>query len=99
MKITENVYMEIHYEDLNEFVSGHYGFDYDVVLDMEWGNDQKRDAYADDTWEDGDDRELEFKEWIGLEAPDGSYMLDSILTDLCIKGLIKKGNYLIDVWW
>ena len=90
-------YKKIDCFDLERFIRDHYEVDYEIVEDNEWNNDSSYnetvskgeiDSYYKKRFED-------WKE--GFYS--GSYMLRHILKDLCNKGEIEEGNYLIKVSW
>jgi hypothetical protein len=83
--------IEVSYKDLEKFIEKVYGKRYNVVGGEQWNNDsnysfivKKRDI---NQW---DQKKLDTFE---------DYSLDTILTDLANKKLIKTGNYLIRVYW
>lgn len=87
----------IDYSDLDRFVTTVYGLAHrwSVVADQEWHNDSSYTVSARaETLDAHDLNDLaEFKQGKGI------YHLGIILTDLCTRGLIEPGKYIIDVRW
>lgn len=82
--------------DFEEFVKHHYGREFSFVESKECGNNTDHAYTVTEDVSDFDDREIrEFK-----ESGYTSYCMPStLLNDLCRRGLIESGNYVISVCW
>lgn len=89
-------YYEIEWTALERFVGEIYGQKYDFVSDMEVSNDSEHSFKV---------QKRQFSEWDvkDLEAfkttGKTGWRAHLILDDLCNRGLIPEGNYLITVCW
>lgn len=96
LKCKKVEYLEVDYGDLDNFISKHYGREFEVVADQEMGNDSSKSLTVKqeplDEWER---RNLD--EWISTGR--GGWLLRTIMTDLCNQGLIAPGEYLIEISW
>ena len=95
LQYSKVIYKEINSFDLEKLITDHYSRDYEIVSDNEWNNDSSykqniSKGEIDDFYKE------RFEDW--KQGFGGSnYMLRHILQDLCNKGEIEEGNYLIDV--
>ena len=92
-------YVEVDYYEFEKFVIEYYGFEnreWSFVADQECGNDCNIAFTVNGKVDEYDEDELEkFKanpEQIG-------YFANALLNDFARKGLIEKGQYLINVCW
>jgi hypothetical protein len=98
LKIRETKRYEVDYTDLEEFIKFVYGdeIDYDFCSDREASNDSVYDFNVCKEKIDGYDQEqLD----IFKQGQSGSWMTQTILTDLCNRDLIPEGEYLVTVCW
>jgi hypothetical protein len=93
LKSRKEEYIVVDYNDLNDFVSNHYGKAFNVVEDWEMSND----SYISFNVSEGKVDKYDLEEFI--EEGSYSYLTRTILIDLCNKGLINPGKYLIEVSW
>ena len=100
IKFKEVKYFEVEYKDLEHYINSHYGTSgYSVVADMECSNDS---SVTIDCVKKQDLDEYEKKEltkFLDSDGNDGSYITSTLMLDLCNKGLIPEGDYLIRVCW
>lgn len=93
-------YFEIEYYELDDLVNTHYGlegdFRYMFCCDQEAGNDTQHSFNI---------KKEKLSEWEQeqldhfIHANPTSFVTRVVLTDLCNKGIIEPGNYLINVCW
>lgn len=101
LKYREKLVLQVDYNDLNEFITQAYGLTqpYEVVAEEEWGNDQSHTLLVEKRELDED----ELEDIVTMEATKGkripSYTTSTLLDDLCNKGLIEPGEYLVRVTW
>lgn len=91
-------YKQVDYYELDKFIQTAYGIkEFSCVDDQEWNNNSKYTVWAEkEPLHDFDQKKLE--EFLsGKSRPD--YMLRTLLNDLCNKGLLEPGKYLIAVSW
>jgi hypothetical protein len=87
-KITHRV---VDYSDLEDFINEHYKSDYEIVAANEWNNDTSYSINVE---------KEEFTEYEEEKLRDFNFCtIRIILLDLCNKGLIEEGDYLIKVSW
>lgn len=99
MKKSIVTYIEVDYYEFEKFVSEQYGFesrDWSFVADQECENDCNISFTVDGKLDEYDEEELErFK-----TNPDTTgNIANALLNDFARKGLIDKGQYLINVCW
>ncbi|KKM17789.1 hypothetical protein LCGC14_1672220 [marine sediment metagenome] len=88
---------EISYSDLETIIKTVYGHSVELVLEEEWGNDEKHDIIVGAGKLDKWDLEIltDFK-----ETGKGTYGITRILLeDMCSGELLDPGNYLISICW
>lgn len=92
--------LEWDYQDLNLFITEKFGKpngipgEYECVAYEEWGN---YESHVFDV--DGEDFEQESIDDMISDKKYYDYNTGDILNYLCHKGLLKKGEYLISVFW
>jgi len=87
-KVTHRV---VDYSDLEDFINEHYKSDYEIIAANEWNN---YTCYSVNV------EKKEFDEYEKDKLADFSECgIRIILLDLCNKGLIEEGDYLIKVSW
>lgn len=87
---------ELDYGEVEQLIQRVYGVEYETVASEEWSNDSQHRFTVEkkplDRWE-----QESFDSW---KAGNGeSYILGSILQDLCNRGHLEPGKYLITVCW
>ena len=91
-------YIEVDYREFEKFVSEYYNFkeQWSFVADQECGNDRNISFTVNGEVVDFEEDELKlFK-----TNPDQTgFISHALLNDFAIKGLIEKGQYLINVCW
>jgi hypothetical protein len=97
LKIKKVSYFQIEYHDLDKFIQAVYGIRYfSCVAVEEWSNDSKHQIHVEkeelQKWDLDKIEEVKF----GKEP---SYSLRAVMTDMCNRGLIEPGSYLINVCW
>lgn len=83
------------YRDLEDFITEHYGFIYEIVAAEECGNDESLSFYIGKNF-DSDDAFIFAEMQQGIWHPHKTRML---LTKLAYDGLIPTGNYIVEVCW
>lgn len=97
LKYKEQKFRIIGYHDWEKFVTKAYKLkrEYNVVTDEEWSNDSTHTITAEveelDEFEQADIDEFLSK---GKQ-----YAIHTIAKDLCNKGLLEPGEYMIEVCW
>ena len=108
-------YIEVWESDLSKFVSEFYGLPWRLQQQgdaMGQNTYLKIDVSSEGTdWESPEECEQKLQEWRALPKPEGweevmnferdhqALSVDVVLWDLCRKGIIPEGEYLITVWW
>ena len=98
LKKATKKYMEVDWQDLNEFLTERFGFDeeYEFVAAEEVGNDSKTSINVEPELSKWDrehiEKVLETKKW-------ECYQTRILLCYLCEQGEIPAGEYLISVSW
>jgi len=97
LKLEEKVINVVDYNDLDDFISFHYGVPFEVVADQEMNNYSSKLIKVEkenlDQWQQED---LNYLKESG-DYKGGS--LRTLLADLCNRGHLAPGNYLIQVFW
>jgi hypothetical protein len=97
MKITE--YFVYEYQEMDKVIEEEYGHKFSVLRDQDAHNDTCL-AFNDITKDD----DFEKDGYIEVFRKNGKYdagcfLLRSLLDDMVNRGVIKPGNYLIDICW
>ena len=96
---SKEVIIKCDYTDLEKVILDHYGHDYDIMPMEEVGSSQYSAVYKR-TVSKGELDEYDMTDIWDLERGERrQFTLNSILTDLCNKGIIDAGEYYIDVNW
>lgn len=93
---TKKTVIEVDYSDLEDFIEENYNVEYNIIAGEETGNDEYLSYTIKNEYLTNYDY-LNLRKW--TETGNGMYLLSNILQDLCVKGLIEEGNYLIHVSW
>lgn len=88
---------EVNYADLDDFISFHYGVAFETPCDQEMSNDSDKVLTISKEKLDKWDMGCFDKAKIDGCFPGGS--LRPIMTDLCNRGLLPAGKYVIRVSW
>ena len=98
LKVEQKVTFHVDYYDLEEFINHHYApaGEYSFVADMESSNNVRHTfelTFGDELnkWHLADIEKF--------KQGKGSYVTATLLRDLCNRGLIDPGLYVIDVCW
>lgn len=83
------------YREVEKLINKTYGIDYSIVECEELGNDSTV-SFNNINGEIESEEEHELEETI---LGNNMYRTHLLLNDLCRKGLIEAGNYVIDVRW
>ena len=96
LKIKRAEYFIVDYSALEEFVEKEYGQEFNFVIDTESSNDTCKSFSVQKEKIDQYNLEAiaQFR-----ESGEGSYITQTLLTDLCNRDRIPEGNYLITVSW
>lgn len=90
-------YRQLDYNDLENFIAQHYGIkEYSIPCVMECGNDTSFTIRAQAGELDQYDNKVLEMVKAGREPP---FSLSVVLQDLCNKGLVDEGSYLVKVSW
>ncbi len=96
MKVKVVSYMEVDYNELDKAISKFYGQSFECVPTEEWNNDSSYDFDIKKAkLSDYDKKKIE--EYKSGECP--SYIVRTLLVDMCNQGEIEPGHYLIQVCW
>jgi hypothetical protein len=94
--VTKITAYQVDYYNLEDFIKSVYGKDYSFIQDQECGNDSSHEFHISK-------KKLRKYDQKKLEefANDGEYCFsaDVIMGDLCHKGLIEPGHYIVKVCW
>lgn len=94
----KNTVIECEYQEIEDIIKSTYGRDFDLINDLECCNDTQHTF----TVEKGKNEKYEWNKnklarWI--ETGEGNFITCMILDDLCDKGVLEPGEYLINVSW
>jgi len=99
-KFVEHTYFTIEYSDFESIIRKEYKQkDYEYVADVECGNDSEQSYEVRDGDKYFDEYEQEQIEKFKEDQLQTSYMAETLLNDMCRRGKIKPGSYLISVCW
>ncbi len=94
----------VNYADLDEFISSIYDKTFNFASDQEANNYSSHDFNVlKKAISESDD--LDLKKWLNssddeeCEGENTCYLANTILQDLCFKGLIDPGYYVVNVSW
>jgi len=96
LRATKMVSYVVDYNDLETFIDNVYGKHFSFTEDQESGNDSSHEfSVSKEKLDKYEQKKLE--EFVN----DGDYCFSTslIMNDLCNKGLIKPGHYIIRVCW
>lgn len=89
-------YYKVDYHALDSFIDEAYGIQgFSCAAVQEWGNDSQHRVSVDGGMNAWDQQNVEKVK----RGEDPNYCLRAVMNDLCAKGYIKPGTYLIDVCW
>lgn len=91
----DKVFTKLDYKEFEELVYKTYGVKYEIVASEELTNYTLYALYVDKD-EDEIDKDLLSKFKSGEFV---KYATQSIARDMCIKGVMKPGDYIIDIFW
>lgn len=94
----KEVIFKVCYNDIDNLISKIYGKEYRLVDDMEYHNDSclEVDVKKDDKFTSIEKLNEEIEQW---KYSKRHWMLHSLMRDLCIKGLVEEGKYIINISW
>ena len=95
LRAKKKEYTVVEFGDLERFISQEYGHLFEFAVDQESGNDT---YYAFSVERELDDYERKYIQEFEKTGT-GVYLARALLNDLCIKGKIEPGEYLIRVSW
>jgi len=96
LKVEKKTVFKVDYNDLDDFISEVYGHRYEIVADEELSNYSSKEYHVEQE-ELSDYNMKSLREF--TEEGRGMYNARLILVDLCNKGLIETGDYVIDIFW
>ena len=95
---TEQHIIRVDCSDLDRFISTEYGIDFECIPDQEWGNYQ--DHIIELCQEQlSEYRQKDLEEWKASNGKKGSYLLRTILTDLCNRERLPLCTLSIHCFW
>ena len=95
-KLKKTDYYEMDYSTLEELVEKHLGFNPECIANWEMGNDSSKPLVISKTLDKYEEDELKNL----LENGEQDYNCpDLCMVELCRKGIIPEGNYLINICW
>lgn len=108
--VQEKTYLEVSESELSRFVSAYYNRPWSMQQGEMLGQNTYRELDVDPQGPEFNSAlaaEQHLREWLALEPPaqkmdmegDRYISVDTIMWDLCRKGVIPAGKYLIKVWW
>jgi hypothetical protein len=97
MKVTKKTVFEVAGRDLEDFVQEHYGQEFNIAIDQESRSGSSRSFAVTGIVHDLDDIE-KFKA-DGQRYSGGQWIAADLLNDLAAKGLIEKGEYVVNICW
>ncbi len=87
------------YNDIEEIILEEYGYQYEIMPMEEVGSSQYAAVYEVDVSQgELDEYEQGYIDNLKQGRPD-QYCLGAIMQDLCNKGKLEAGSYIIDVSW
>ncbi len=97
-------YYEIDYSDLDQLIEKHLGFNPECVACWEMGNDSSKvvgniSKDLDEFEEEEINLILTDGEQYGCRVRNGYNAPRLCMVELCRRGIIPEGNYLIDICW
>ena len=99
MSFNKKVVIDCDYGDVEKVIADHYGHNYEIMPMEEVGSSQYAATYSQDVSKgELDEYELDKLKTLIDGKPD-QFILSTIMRDLCNKGLIDTGEYLIQVNW
>ncbi len=98
LKTEQKITFHVDYYDLEEFINHHYSpsIDFCFPADVESANDTSHTfelTFGDEL------SEWDLKKIEKFKQGKGSYVTATLLQDLCNRGLIDPGSYVINVCW
>lgn len=93
---TKETRLKCDYYDLEQLIDNYYGQEFEIPCDQECGNDTTLEfSVAPEKFMDYEKAQMkEFR-----ESGKGTFMLDTILSDLCNNKVIEAGKYSVRVSW
>lgn len=90
-------YIEMDHNELEDLFKAQFGYIYEVVAYEEWGNYEKHSFSIEKEEQDAETKKLihDYK----LTGKIGNWHTRDLLVDLCNRGIIEPGEYLIDIYW
>ena len=96
LKYEEITYKQVEYHELEDLILHVYKQEYNIAAREEKSNDISL-TYNVKKEELHEYYVYKLEKFI--KTGKGSYMLSSLLQDMCNRDIIKEGNYLIDISW
>lgn len=87
--------LTVYHDHLSEYIKSVYGKEFDIVDDQKTCNYSLCDIYVNGFLSEYDEEQLE--KW--LKTGYHSYLLDTIMNDMCKKKIIKPGHYIVHILW
>lgn len=84
--------IEMGYNELDQLISKEFGIDYECVPYEEWNNDESHQFNVEAESMDAYDLKKFAKQKY-------DYMTRSLLNELCFRGKIEAGEYIVKVSW
>ncbi len=93
----KKVVIEVDYSELDELIEKQYGRKYECVAYEEWSNYESHSFDVQKEKLDDYDKE-KIDNWNSKNGS-GMYMTTIFLNDMCNRGVIEPGEYLVNVYW
>lgn len=98
LKFKEEKIFRVEYNELDRFIQEAYGNkEFSVVSDQEGRNDSSL-SFGDISDRELDEYDLEVLDSF-KKGKNPGFCTHVILNDLCVRGLIPPGDYIVDVCW
>jgi hypothetical protein len=95
MKITTEVTHKVDYFDLQEEIKRVYEKEFDILEDLNANNDSSLETKVQPKVDKFDQDIID--KWV--QTGEGSFLTRALMNDLCAKGHIPEGSYVIRICW
>jgi len=95
MKITTEVTHKVDYSELQQTIEQVYGKKFDILEDMDASNDTSVEVTVQPRCDKFDQERID--KW--LKTGETGYLARSLMNDMCLKGHIPEGSYVIRISW
>lgn len=92
MNFEKKTYFTLSYSDLDEAISEEFEIDFEMVPEEELMNSIKKHFHVEPQTLNSYDKEK-------IKAKRYSFLTGSLLNEMCYRGKIPPGDYLVEVYW